>query len=83
MAAGAHSLLYMTKYRVLDWYVSFSNFDDPAFHTEVAYFIFNLVTTSKDEQMEILLERGALAALSNVIREEYSTEAILFGLKAL
>jgi hypothetical protein len=33
--------------------------------------------------VEILLERGALTALSNVIREEYSTEAIVYGLKAL
>jgi hypothetical protein len=49
----------------------------------VAIYIHNAVASSKSEHVEILLEKGLLIAVNNVIREEYSLEATLFGLRAL
>jgi hypothetical protein len=68
---------------ITDWYISFSSFADPDVRAEVAIYFYNLCAVSDGEQMEIILEKGILQALNNLIREEYLIQSALYSMKAL
>lgn len=69
IAACQGAAYFTVNTHVMDWYVSFSNFADPHVRAELAIYFYNLCAVSSGEQMEIILERGLLQALNNLIRE--------------
>jgi hypothetical protein len=58
----------MIKYKILNWFITFSSFPDPAIKGEIAIFLFNSVVICNSEQVEILLEQNILVGLSRVIK---------------
>ncbi len=83
LAACKGSTYFNVTNRITDWYISFSSFPEPNVRAEVAIYFYNLCAMAEADQMEVILEKGVLQALNNLIREEYLVQSALYAMKAL